>query len=69
MGRLGGAIAGALRSLVEGAKRLTKRAVGVVQTGVLAGDSLGRAVAAVQSMIAALEQLATSTAELHSLGL
>jgi hypothetical protein len=69
MGQLGGAIAGALRSLVEGAKRLAKRAVGVVQTGVLAGDSLDRAVVAVQSTIAALEQLTRGTAELRALGL
>jgi hypothetical protein len=69
IGSLGGTVTGALRSLVEGAKRLAERAVGVAQTGVLAGDSLDRAVAAVQSTLAALEQLAASTAELRALGL
>lgn len=69
MGQPGGALLGSLRSLVDGAKRLAVRAVGVVQTGVLSGGSLDRAVAAVQSTIAALEQLAASTAELRALGL
>jgi hypothetical protein len=69
IGGLGGTLTGALRSLVQGAKRLAERAVGVVQTGVLAGASLDRAVAAVQSTLAALEQLAASTAELRALGI
>jgi hypothetical protein len=69
MGQLGGALLGALRSLVNGAKRLAERAIGVVQTGVLAGISLDRAVAAVQSTMVALQQLAASTAELGALGL
>jgi hypothetical protein len=69
MGQVGGALLGALRSLADGAKRLAARAVGVVQTGVLAGTSLDHAVAAVQSTIAALEQLEASTAELRALGL
>lgn len=69
MGQLGGALLGALRALVNGARRLAERAIGVVQTGVLAGVSLDRAVAAVQSTIVALEQLAASTTELRALGL
>jgi hypothetical protein len=69
MGQLGGALLGALRSLVNGAKRLAKRAIGVMQTGVLAGISLDRAVAAVESTMVALEQLEASTAELRTLGL
>lgn len=69
IGQVGGALLGALRSLVDGAKRLAKRAIGVVQTGVLAGISLDRAVVAVQSTIVALEQLEASTAELRALGL
>lgn len=69
MEQLGGLVGGALLSLVDGAKKLAVRAVGVVQTGVLAGDSLERAVAAVQSTIVALEQLAASTSKLRALGL
>ncbi len=69
MGQFGGAVLRALRSLAAGAKKLAARAVGVVQTGVLAGTSLERAVAAVQTTIAALEQVEASTAELRALGL
>jgi hypothetical protein len=69
MGQLGGALLGALRSLVNGARGLAERAIGVAQSGVLAGVSLDRAVAAVRSTIVALEQLAASTAELGALGL
>lgn len=58
-----------LRSLISRAQALTNRAVGVMQTGVLAGESLSRAVQAVRTMITALEQLQASTAELGALGL
>jgi hypothetical protein len=43
--------------------------VGVAQTGVLAEETLERAVKAVRSTISALEQLQASTAELRELGL
>jgi hypothetical protein len=68
-GQFSGSLLKALRSLVAGAERLKKRAIGAVQTGVLAGDLLARAAAAVQSTISALQQLAASTAELHAVGL
>src|SRR3972149_2539812 len=68
-GLLGGAILGRLQALVSGAEQLLARAAGTVQTGVLAGESLSRAVRAVRATIAALEQLEASTAELRALGL
>jgi hypothetical protein len=69
MGQLGGALLVPLRGLISRAQALAARAEGVVQTGVLAGESLNRAVQAVRSMVAALEQLQASTAELGVLGL
>ena len=66
---LGGALLAALRGLVQQAEKLVVRAVGVVQTGVLAGEKLSRAVAAVRSTMTALEQLEASAAELRDLGL
>jgi hypothetical protein len=69
MGQLGGALLMPLRSLISKAEGLANRAVSVAQTGVLAGESLNRAVQAVRTMIAALEQLQASTAELGALGL
>lgn len=69
MGRLGGALLAPLRGLISRAQDLAARAVGAVQTGVLAGESLNRAVQAVRTMITALEQLQASTAELGALGL
>lgn len=66
---MGGALLGRLRGLVSQAERLLERAVGSAQTGVLAGEKLGRAVAAVRSAMTALEQLEASTAALHELGL
>lgn len=69
MGQLGGRVLAPLRSLISRAQGLARRAASVVQTGVLAGESLNRAVQAVRTMIAALEQLEASTAELGALGL
>jgi len=66
---MGGALLAGLRGLVSRGKQLTRRAVGTVQSGVLAGEELGRAVAAVRATIAALELLETSAAELRELGL
>jgi len=67
--RFGGSLLLALRGLVQRAERLAAQAADVVQTGVLAGEKLGRAVAVVRSTIAAIEQLETSMAELRELGL
>jgi len=69
MGQFGGTLLAPLRSLISRAKALAGRAVGTVQTGVIAGASLNRAVQAVRTMITALEQLQASTAELDALGL
>jgi hypothetical protein len=69
MGQLGGALLAPLRSLISRAQELANRAAGVTQSGVLAGESLNRAIQAVRSMVAALEQLQSSTAELCALGL
>jgi hypothetical protein len=66
---LGGALLASLRGLIGRAEPLIERAMGTVQTGVLAGEKLRRAVAAVRATVAALEQLETSTAELRELGL
>ena len=68
-GLLGGALLASLRVLVSRAEQLTRRATGIVQTGVLAGKMLERTVTAVRSTISALEQLQASTAELRELGL
>lgn len=65
----GGALLLGLRGLVQRAERLVAGATDVVQTGVLAGEKLGRAVAVVRSTIAAVEQLEASVAELRELGL
>jgi hypothetical protein len=69
MGQLGGALLVPLRGLISRAQVLAARAVGVVQTGVLAGESMNRAMQAVHKMVSALEQLQASTAELSALGL
>ena len=69
MGRLGGRALAPLQSLIEKAQGLANRAAGFVQTGVLAGESLNRAVQAVRTIIAALEQLEASSAALGALGL
>ena len=66
---LGGAVLASLRSLVWQAEQLVQQAVGVVQTGVLAGEKLRRTVTAVRSTITTLEQLEVCTAELRELGL
>jgi hypothetical protein len=66
---LGGALLASLHGLVRQAERLAQQAASVVQTGILAGQKLQRAVAAVRSTITALEQLEASTAELRELGL
>jgi len=66
---LGGALLARLRGLVQRAQELARRAAGIVQTGVLAGKSLQRAVAAASSTIAAFEQMEASSAELRRLGL
>ncbi|MBN1611355.1 MAG: hypothetical protein JW940_32275 [Polyangiaceae bacterium] len=68
-GLLGGRVLASLQALVSRAGQLAGRARGIVQTGVLAGEMLERAVTAVSSMIAAVEQLQASTAELRELGL
>jgi hypothetical protein len=68
-GPLGGTLLAGLRALVFRADQLARRAVGVAQTGVLAEETLERAVKAVRSTISALEQLQASTAELRELGL
>lgn len=66
---VGGALLASLRSLVSQAEQLIGRAVGTVQSGVLAGEKLRRAVAAVRHTITALEQLEASASELRELGL
>ncbi len=68
-GLLGGTILASLQALVARAGQLAGRAMGVVQTGVLSGEMLQRAVTVVRWTIAALEQLRASTAELGELGL
>lgn len=69
MGQLGGGALKPLRSLISKAQELAGRAVGVVQTGVLAGESLNRAASVVRAMVAAVEQLHANMAELDALGL
>lgn len=64
-----GVLLASLRALLSRAEKLCRRAEGIVQTGVLAGELLVRAVSAVRSTIAAVEQLEASTAELRALGL
>lgn len=66
---MGGALLGKLRGLVCQAEELIGRATGTLQTGVLAGEKLARAVAAVRATMTALEQLKASTAALHALSL
>ena len=66
---MGEALLGRLHGLVSQSERLLERAVGSAQTGVLAGEKLGRAVAAVRSTIAAFAVLEASTTELRELGL
>jgi len=66
---IGGALLGKLRGLVSHAEQLIGRAVDWVQTGVLAGEKLARAVAAVRATVTALEQLEASAAELRALAL
>ena len=68
-GLLGRAVLSSLQALMSRAGQLAGRALGIVQTGVLAGEMLERAVTAIGSMIAAVEQLQASTAELRKLGL
>ena len=55
--------------MVSRAESLAQRATGAVQSGVLAGEKLSRAVTAVRTTIALLEQLEASTAELGQLAL
>jgi hypothetical protein len=69
MGALGDSVLGRLRGLVAQAEQLALRASCGVQTGVLAGSALERALTAVRSAVTALEQLAASAAELRALGL
>lgn len=66
---LGGALLASLRSLLRQAEALVARSADLVQSGVLAGEKLERAVAAVRSTIAAFEQLKAGTAELRELSL
>ena len=68
-GLLTGTLLAGLRALVARAEQLARRASDAVQTGVLAGEMLKRAVTAVQSTISALEQLEASQSELRDLGL
>ena len=69
IGQLGVAVLSPLRSLMTRAQQLASRAMDSVQTGVLAGESLERAVQVVRNMVAALEQLESSHRELQALGL
>ena len=69
MGELRDSVLGRLRGLVAQAEKLASRASCGVQTGVLAGPLLERALTAVRSAVTAIEQLATSAAELKALGL
>lgn len=64
---LGGALLSSLGALLERAVGLTTSGAGRLQSGVLAGELLGRAVAALRSTISALEQLEASVASLPSL--
>ena len=57
-----------LRELVRRAEEMAQQAVGVVQTGVLSGEELRRAVGVLVAMITSLERLEASTAELGDLG-
>jgi hypothetical protein len=66
---LGGAVLERLRGLGRQAEQLVRDAVGIVQSGVLAGEKLVRAVRAVHSITNCLAQLESSTAELRELGL
>ncbi len=66
---LGGAMLAGLRGLVRQAQDLARRVAGVVQTGVLAGEKLDRAMAVVSLAIAAFEQLEAHAAQLRRLGL
>lgn len=66
---MGEALLGKLRGLVSQAEQLIGRAFESAQTGVLAGEKLTRAVAAVRATVAALEQLEASAAELRALAL
>lgn len=66
---MGGALLGRLRGLVSQAERLLERALGSAQTGVLAGEKLERAVAAVRSTIAAFTALEASMTKLRELSL
>jgi len=66
---LGGALLAGLRGLMQQAQGLLHQAADIVQTGVLAGEKLQCAVAAVRATITALEQLEASTSELRELGL
>lgn len=68
-GLLSGTVLAGLQALLSRAGQLAGRAMGIVQTGVLAGEMLQRAVTAVGSMITALGQLRTSMGELRELGL
>jgi len=68
-GVLSGVLLAGLRTLLLRAEKLARRAEATVQTGVLAGAMLSRAVSAVRSTIAAIEQLEASTSELRALGL
>jgi hypothetical protein len=58
-----------LMSMVSRAGALAQAANDVVQTGVLAGEKLAKAVALVRITIALLEQLEASASELRQLGL
>ena len=69
MGEPKNAVLNGLRGLATRAEMLIPRAKDGAQTGVLAGVLLDRALAAVRLMIAAMEQVMTSTAELRALGL
>lgn len=66
---LGGAVLGRLRGLVHQAQQLVQGAMGIVQSGVLAGEKLLRTIDAVRSTISCLEQLQASTAALRELAL
>src|SRR4030042_799388 len=56
MTQMGGASLAILRSMMARAEQLARRTAGAVQSGVLAGEMLERAVTVVRNTVAALEQ-------------
>jgi hypothetical protein len=65
----GGVVLGSLRALITRTEEMAPRATSTKQTGVLSGQSLGRALAALRSILATIELAAASADELWALGL